>query len=232
MMNRVVQSFCVVACLAAAAGAHAQLVSKRAGYWSISVEYQNFSRPTQARKGASLWLRKREKQVFNEFLAEAKRGAPELKRLGSAASYVLLVTPTWSMEGDEFCSGYVTSEAYTGGAHGLTTYEPFVFGSNGKRLRLADLFQPGIDSRRECSYAVLTELLAQGKGSAVDSGEWKELSAAQAERFVVTQDGLLFLFDQGELGSMAEGPIQVLVSYSNLRGLKPHWRLNNQRFMS
>lgn len=119
MMKRVIQSFCLVACLAIAAGAHSQLVSQRTGYWSISVEYQNFSRPTQARKGANAWLRKREKQVFNEFLAEAKRGAPELKRLGSAASYVLLVTPTWSMEGDEFCSGYVTSEAYTGGAHDL-----------------------------------------------------------------------------------------------------------------
>lgn len=157
--------------------------------------------------------------MFNEFLSMAKKDVPELKRLNSAGMYELLVTSTVTMDSAALCSGFALKYAYTGGAHGSSTYDVVNVAAGGKRLGLQDLFAKGVDARKECSYAILEQLLRNGRGSSVQSGQWTELTQDQARKFVVTQTGLTFLFDQGELGSQAEGTIQVQVPFAALKGL-------------
>ncbi|MFZ4507986.1 MAG: DUF3298 domain-containing protein [Fimbriimonas sp.] len=201
------------------ASASAQLVDKKSDYWSISVAYPKFSARTTSAAFANKWARVTEGKVFDEFLAQAKRDLPELKRMRSSAQYDLLVQPTITLQSALVCSGYATSYAYTGGAHGMTSFTPINVSSSGKTIKLADLFVRGADSVGECSYAILGELLRQERGSYVLSGEWKRLEPAQVNQFVLTPDGILFLFGPYELGPYSDGAFLVKIPYSRLQGL-------------
>lgn len=204
-----------------AASSFAQLVSEKKDWWSIKVSYPTFLNRSATAGAANQLCRRLEKSVFEGFLAEAKRDLPDIKKMHSAGQYELLVIPTKTMDSAALCSGYTTNYRYTAGAHGTTTYTVLNIGIGGAALSLRDLFIPGVDGARECSFSILAHFLKTGEASSVQSGEWTQLTPEQARRFVVTPDGLLFLFDQYELGASAEGTFKVLVPFASLHGLKP-----------
>ncbi|HMS56263.1 MAG TPA: DUF4163 domain-containing protein [Fimbriimonadaceae bacterium] len=205
--------------LCASVVSQAQLQDVKKDWWSLKVAYPEFRNRSLTAAHGNRASTDRERAVFNKFLAMAKKDVPELKRLRSSAMYELLVTGTVTFDAAIVCSGYATQYAYTGGAHGNTTFDVINIGATGKSLTLQDFFAKGVDGRKEASFAILETLLRSGQGSDVQIGTWKELSAAQSKRFVVSRTGLTFLFNQGELGSQAEGAIKVDVPFSALKGL-------------
>ncbi len=194
-----------------------QLSSKGKG-WTINVAYPVFKNRSTTAATANKWARTWEKKVFSEFVAEKNQGLPELQKLGSAAGYELQVTSKVTMDSALVCSALVESYQYTGGAHGNTSYQT-INQVAGRRLRLQDLFAKGVNGRREASFAIIEKAMPLPNTSYVQDGSWTELSPEQAENFVITRDGLLFLFGNYELGSYAEGTVDVLIPYANLRGL-------------
>lgn len=199
--------------------ASAQLNDFSPGKWSVSVQYPRFRAGTPVAAEANRWASRREREVFGAFLAQAKQDLPELQKVMSHARYELLVRPTVSLQTGELCSGYVESYAFTGGAHGSTTFETVNFSGSGRRLQLQDLFPKGTDGRKQASFAILEQMLGSGKASAIQDGVWKELTAEQSERFVLTKSGILFLFNDYELGAYSEGRFKILVPFDKLAGL-------------
>lgn len=148
---------------------------------------------------------------------------PGLRKEGIPGSYELEVEPHRLSDRATVASGYVDRYDYLAGAHGTTSFDALNFGMVRGRARafgLKDLFRPGEDAVGQASRAIVDALKAnKDTPSNVASGDWKRLTAAQRDRFVVGKLGLLFLFNQYDLGSGAEGPRTVLVPYAKLAGL-------------
>jgi len=200
-----------------ASGSFAQLSSKGKG-WTINVSYPVFKNRSTTAATANKWARTWEKKVFNAFVKEKNEGLPELQKMGSAAGYELEVNSKVTMDTALLCSALVETYRYTGGAHGNVGYQT-INQAAGRRIKLQDLFAKGVNGRREASFAIIENLLPTGRMSYVQEGTWTELGPEQAENFVVTPVGLLFVFGHYELGAYAEGTIDVLIPFSKLPGL-------------
>lgn len=205
--------------LCAASLSFAQLTNVKKGYWDIKVSYPTWKNRSTTAGPANAAARRFEKQAYNQFLAQAKKDLPELKKMNSAAEYQLLIQPTVTMDTALFCSGYVTRYDFTGGAHGNTTYQAMNYTMGGKSLKLQDLFESGVNGRDVCSAALVKKLKADKTGSMVEDGSWTKLDNDQAKRFVVTKTGILFLFNSYDLGAYAEGAIKCEIPYTMLTGL-------------
>ena len=219
-MNPRMIAFVVLASFGAPAGAQ---LTDGSGDWTISVRYPRFSAKGPVARAANAAMATREKALFRAFLKRARAEVRGLKEYNPNATYMLTVRPHRITDRAGLASGYVDRYDFLAGAHGTSRYEVVNYGRVGGRvraLRLRDLFLPGTDARREASRGVLATVRATGEEpSRVESGEWAGLTAAEAERFVVGPKGILFLFDQYELGVGAEGSPAILVPFSRLRGL-------------
>jgi len=198
----------------------AQLTSTKKGWWDISVTYPRFHKTGLTNKSASIISKILERDEFDDFLSQAKRDMPGLKKLGSAASYSLLVKPTVLLDLPGLASGYVTRYSYTGGAHGNTSYRVINMSKAARTVRLEDLFRDRSIALNQASKAIIDSFKRSKSPSAVASGQFKRLSAKQAARFAISRKGLTFLFDQGELGAEAEGTFKVEIPFKLLPGLK------------
>lgn len=125
-----------------------------------------------------------------------------------------------SVATDPLISLYAHCETYTGGAHGNRDFVGMTFGivdGSPKRLRLADLMDKGSDPVATASELVIPRLRQMGASSVVGGG-LAELTAAQADNFVVTPSGLTWLFSPYEMGAYAEGYYFVKVPWSEMKG--------------
>ncbi len=123
---------------------------------------------------------------------------------------------------DTLVSYNFTVYTFTGGAHGMTTFQSFVFDlANEKVLTLADLFQPGIDPLAviaPVAQQVVTEQLSEmtdadwiAQGTAPDPANYQD--------WVVTPDALVFFFEPYQVVAYAAGPQTVRIPWSALDGL-------------
>lgn len=119
--------------------------------------------------------------------------------------------------------------AYTGGAHGNSHTEYFVFDSRtGKRLGLNDVFEEGfeeslnklIDTRyRQMKGLSPTERLDGEKGMLFEN------FIHFNDNFALTDQGMSFFYNNYEIAAYAFGPTKIDLSYSELSGLmKPEFR--------
>lgn len=205
------------------ASASAQLKADRAGYWTLSVQYPRFSAKGPVARAANAAAAAQERRAFREFLAQARKEMPEIKENGGVGSYMLEVKPHRLADRATVASGYVDRYDFLAGAHGTSSFDVINFGRVRGQVRpfgLKDLFRPGEDAVGQASRAIVAALKAEKETpSLIVSGDWTRLTAAQRDRFVVGKLGLLFLFNQYDLGSGAEGPRTVLVPYAKLPGL-------------
>lgn len=197
---------------------------KSEGMWEISVEYPQFTSGVAVAAHANGEILAVAKQDFGEFLAMAQAEVPEMREYGSAGIYFLQALPTVTIDTQNLCSAYVESDTSTGGANTSRTFNVFNYAQDGgsvRQLKLVDLFYYA--DREVLGYvseAVENEIMAfDNQPSSIASGSWPGMSEEQAERFVIRQNGLLFLFNKGEIGSSAEGTFKVLVPFENLLGL-------------
>ena len=200
-----------------------QLTAKKPDWWELKVRYPRFKTPGAVARAANAASSARERKVFRDFLAEARRDMPGLKKEGSAGTYQLETTPHVTADRAGVCSGYVERYDYLAGAHGTTRYEVLNYGvlrGRAQAFTLKDVFRRGEDAVGQTSRAIAAAFKREPEvPSMIESGEWKILTERQSHRFVVGKLGLLFLFNQYELGSGAEGARSVLVRYRDLPGL-------------
>ena len=196
-----------------------QLTAAKPDAWSISVRYPRFSAGGAAARAANAAAAGMERRDFRAFLAKARREVPGLIGQVTTPKYELTVTPHRITDRPGLASGYVERYTYLAGAHGTTDYRTFNFGPRGS-FGLRDLFRPGTDAVGEASRALMAAMKTLKEvPSLVADGSWTRLTPAEADRFVVGKLGVLFLFDQYEVGYGAQGAPKVLVPYDRLPSL-------------
>ena len=184
--------------------------------WEISVEYPHFESGGAVASKANAEAESAARAEFESFLALAEVEVPEMNASGFSGFYMLNVFPTVTMDMPELCSGYVERMEFTGGANPYYSFTAFNYAQDAdgvRKLSLADLFDDRSDATEAASAAVLAEVQAwDSPASYALDGTWTALSPEQAQRFVITETGLLFLFDKYELGCGAEGTYTVSAS--------------------
>lgn len=111
---------------------------------------------------------------------------------------------------------------YTGGNHPNFVYYTFNYGvidGKAKKLTLTDVFSKRLsaaDIKQQVNDLILNKLRLQDRASFVVDGSIAKLSEAQLNRFVLTREGMTFLFPPYELASYAAGDFKVELSLSEL----------------
>ena len=112
--------------------------------------------------------------------------------------------------------------SYTGGAH---PYSYPVFDNwgivDGKpaKLRLQDLLIRGRKDAEAVSRLVMGKLAKIDRADWVQDGSVRELDKVTENSFTITKKGLQYTFAAYVMGCYASGPIDVDLSWSELRGL-------------
>ncbi|MCL4238541.1 MAG: DUF3298 domain-containing protein [Anaerolineae bacterium] len=115
-----------------------------------------------------------------------------------------------------------TAYEYTGGAHGMTTFQTFTFDLDaGRLLTLDDLFAPGTDPL--AAIAPLAQAsLAASLGDMSDA-DWiaqgTSPDPANYQDWVLTPDALTFIFEQYQVAAYAAGPQTVSIPLVQIAGL-------------
>jgi hypothetical protein len=203
---------------ASAATVMKRAVGVKPGYYDIQLTYPQFSDATPLVRFANTMLALWARGELDRFTQENQRvlTGPNKPR----APYTYKAMPkVSSFAATRLISVVVDTYQYTGGAHGNPAYVVFTFGvieTKATRLALGDLFRPEAPYRRFVSDAVIKKLQRDERAAFVRNGQVKNLTPLQLERFVVDQDGLVFLIDPYEVAPYAAGRFQVKLSVAEL----------------
>lgn len=110
---------------------------------------------------------------------------------------------------------------YTGGAHSgyvIFTHNFAILNGKPQSFGIQEFAKPGGHARREIERMLLQHLDRKGASFVVD-GMIKELDDAQMSKFVIRKDGVTWLFSPYDVASWAEGPQEVSLKWTDLRGL-------------
>lgn len=121
---------------------------------------------------------------------------------------------------DSLISLQVDTESFTGGAHAsYTTNFVNVDPKNGRPFLLDGMLRPGF--RDELNRLAEEDLRNQFDGNERDSLGIPELLDGNFklnENYGFRKEGIVFYFNDYELGSFLEGPIEILIPYERLQG--------------
>ena len=153
----------------------------------------------------------------------SRKDLPELRGLGSVATYDLLANSFVSLERTDLISGYLDIYQYTGGAHGNSSFQVInvgMFNGHPREIRLDDLFINGMDGQRELAMAVWSELTMNPNADWVKDGftSFNELTKV-VNNFVLTANGFKVLIEPYVVGPYAAGRFFVDVPYNQVMGL-------------
>lgn len=133
-------------------------------------------------------------------------------------------TVDWSVEPklrrENLLSFLVQCHFYTGGAHPNHDSETFNYqrvDGKVKRIHLADIMRVRMVPEAFASGIVIPKLKEKG-ATEVQSGAVTHLTREQADKFYITDEGLTWRFDPYEMGSYAEGAIEVTATWDELKG--------------
>lgn len=195
--------------------------SAKAKKWDASARIARFQDGPVAAL-ADTTLSRQTRDAITAFVAQARKetvapGYPMAPWEYIATTFVSIAQP-------DFVSAYVTSYAYTGGAHGMTTFTGLNVGRvNGKPkvLTLQDLFRADVSGRAVAVEAVKKSLRANPRAL------WFEPDADPAMRpddealvrqFVVTPAGISFLLEPYLAAPYASGTFFVKIPFSEFEG--------------
>ena len=120
----------------------------------------------------------------------------------------------------------LAEQAFTGGAHGLSTVLYYNFDlQDGKQLALSNLFVPGYEDELihigEIQFRKVKQLPTGEKLSS--AGFWFENDNFKLnDNFAITKAGLAFYYNSYEIGPYAMGPTELLLPYENLKMIIPN----------
>jgi hypothetical protein len=115
-----------------------------------------------------------------------------------------------------------TVGGYSGGAHPYSYYQTFTFDLAGQRqVTLMDMFQPNSDPLAVIAPLVEQDLLAQMVDFA--DAQWIEdgtgTNPDNYQRFVLTDEALIFFFDPYQVAPYAAGPFEVSIPLGNISSI-------------
>jgi hypothetical protein len=109
---------------------------------------------------------------------------------------------------------------YTGGAHGMTWYDPInllLSSSGATRFGLDDIFLKGSNWETKVSELVIADLRQQ-EAAWIIQGEVTEVDPKLLDRFTVSPAGIDFYFGPYEMGCYAEGTYVAFLPWAALEG--------------
>ncbi len=107
---------------------------------------------------------------------------------------------------------------YTGGAHGLTYYEPFTLDvKTGKLLQLGDLFAPEVNYKATIAQEVQRQISENPEN--YFSPRLEQGWEPDQRRFYLTDEGIVIFFDLYEIAPYVAGIPEFLIPFSQLRGV-------------
>lgn len=121
----------------------------------------------------------------------------------------------------------LTDYQYSGGAHGLTEQISYTFDLlAGRNLSLEDLMQSGSGYRDYINSAIREEIdKREAAGELVEIPGTKFYDIGENPAFFLSNDGLVFYFQQYEYFPYAAGIQEFTIRYCDLKGmLKPEYR--------
>ncbi|MBC8525104.1 MAG: DUF3298 and DUF4163 domain-containing protein [Chlorobium phaeobacteroides] len=144
--------------------------------------------------------------------------------------YQFELTGSVLLNKDAFLTVDLSYYAYTGGAHGNSHTEYFVFDSRtGTRLGLNDVFEQGFEERLN---KLIDRRYRQMKGLSPtdrldgEKGMLFENFIHFNDNFALTEEGVSFFFNNYEITAYAFGPTKIDLPYSDLSGiLKPEFSM-------
>lgn len=187
------------------------------GLWKAEARFPRFSdgavaeRADKALSGDIL-------SSMNTFVRQARKGAGISGNPDAQWQY--LAQTTVSLAKSDLVSAYVTSYSYTGGAHGMTYFDPINFGMvNGqaKELTLEDFFMPDAGARWRCALAVKSRLrdMPQALWFKPDADPaMKPIDSDLIRQWVLTPTSITFIIEQYIAGPYSSGPIFVKIPYT------------------
>lgn len=195
-----------------------KLAASKKGEYTASVTYPEFEGGGVASFASTSW-KANATSGFRKFLRDARQLRAEgRKGKIKTGEYYYDGKATITALTIGLVSGYMRMDSYTGGAHGMQWYEPLNIGMvRGKRavIKLRDLLRAGVDPMNTISPVVIKKLMAK-KAAWVKEGTVKALTRAQLDSFVISSTGLRFLFEPYAMGSYAEGPYEIQLTWADL----------------
>lgn len=187
--------------------------------WQANVAVAQFGGKSALAKAVNAHVMTSAKTRLAEFLKMAKQSYDDLPthHLNTYDETVAVHTETGAL-----VSMSIEIVGFTGGAH---PWHSFAFETwavrSGKprKLRLADLLVGGSSALEKVSAAVIGKLRDDPGAAWVQDGEVRELDKDTAEHFVVTRNGLRFIFAPYLMGPYSSGPISVNLSWAELAGI-------------
>ena len=157
---------------------------------------------------------------INEQVTEIKKIRTNSMAVQPNVPYVLQIIYKTTLNTNQAVSFLFTQYQYTGGANGSETYKGMNFSlPTGTPITLDTLFGTSDDYVAQLSTLVTTQLTKQlgqyADPAMIQSGAGP--AKANFENFVLTPQGITFLFDQYAVAPGVAGPQQVTISYEALR---------------
>jgi len=195
----------------------AELKEAKAGWYEAKLSYAIFSGSSLATAANRSYAEEMVKlkqfvQQSKEFQKE-ETGKPENPNYYDAGGHVTMDRP------DLIAVDYPIDE-FLGGAHGNQFFRPYCYGivqGRPVRLTIKNIMRPGIDALNSINKVLLAKLRKDERAAWIEDGTVKSVTLQQANRFSLTAKGLHFVFDPYEMGPYAAGPIDVDVSFRELR---------------
>lgn len=184
---------------------------KLGGKAGVEARYPSFTGDELARL-ASAGVRKRVQEVVATYRKEWGKGN------GTDRPSGMYISGEVTLMQSNLISAFTDFAPYTGGAHGGLFYATYNYGMvNGraKKLKLQDLFQPGVKFKDVLSPLILQSLRDREAGW-VENGDYRDVSDLVFESFVITPNGLTFIVPPYEAGSWAEGTFWVKVPFKEI----------------
>ncbi|HEX3280823.1 MAG TPA: DUF3298 and DUF4163 domain-containing protein [Pyrinomonadaceae bacterium] len=195
--------------------------------YEIDVEYPQLTGSTDANvEKFNQAARSLVTKQVNAFRAQMTDSAGEENPVESESGSDLGAGYTIELAQDDLISVQFDIGGYSAGAAHPNSYTDVInFDlSNGKQLKLADLFKPGAKYLQTLSAYCIQDLKKQSRDKGEDGmldDDWIQRGAgAETNNFrswTITRNGLGINFDSYQVGPYAAGPQFVLVPYSALK---------------
>lgn len=194
------------------------------GKWTSSIVMPRVSGSGSLAAFANADLKKQAASMLAAFKSEANETLKGGFKMAGLLEFDL--QPTFTLVSSTWITGYWTTYAFYGGAHGMTGFVSFnyaLIGGKARNARPTDLFSDPKSTFDDLDKILTQKLLANPNALFIKDGT----STVESDKlpFVVGKSSLLFLFEPYIAGPYSEGTFKVPVKYSEML-VKPKLRPN------
>ncbi len=198
-------------------------LSQKTKLYTAESIYPTFRTSTRLTRFVNQTISSKQKKIFNDWLKDSKKALKEFPEAITPYEYTSGPSMTFYSP-SRLISLRFDSYEFMGGAHGMGIMDARNFGIIGgkpKQLVLGDLFKPGSDYRDLVESQVFAKLRKDENAQWVQDGSVKTLTNNQFNNFSIEKDGVIWLFNQYEMGPYVVGQFEIKLS---LKELGPNFR--------